>query len=156
MTAPRTAEALPCVFLCMSRSLLVFVLAALLPVGCSERESTVPTSGGIETTTDRKLASQQVPVPLSKCRIRAGGHDVRVHGLDCGEADALVGTLGVRDLATLRTPVNTSPEADLEQVYRVHGWTCWVSFVLIGNGRPASGIKHVCSSGERLLLFTFS
>ncbi len=64
-------------------------------------------------------------------------------------------SLAVNDLNAIRTPVNSRPSASREVVYRRQGWRCWASFVKVGNGAPASGIKHVCSHDGQLLIFTF-
>lgn len=97
----------------------------------------------------------QKALHLEDCRVEAGGFDVQVHDLDCKRAKRLILDLGVHDMNSIRTPVNTRPSASREVVYSDQGWTCWASFIIVGNGNPASGIRYVCSRGDSLLLFTF-
>jgi hypothetical protein len=96
-----------------------------------------------------------VALHLEDCKVRAGGHDVQVHDLDCEQAKRLILDLRISDMNSIRTPVNTRPSASREVVYSDQGWTCWASYITVGNGNPASGNRHICTRGDSLLLFTF-
>jgi hypothetical protein len=138
----------------------VYLAVALVACGGSDPGSHSGSASTPEaadqTATVSKLVSGQTSIRRRGCpKIHSGGHNVQVHALSCSEASDLLVELGIKDMASLKTPVNYAAEASRQVVYRSAGWTCWASFITVGNGAPSSGIKHVCFRGNQLILFTF-
>ena len=133
------------------RKLLTFAFVVgflIVASGCSGSSDDPATASDTPKPHGRQLAS---PLKLEDCSDDVGGHDVQVSRISCGEADDLLTYLQAPDANKLAVvPENKLPEASHESVYTSQGWTCWATSV------PPFGIRQVCFSEGRLIVFTIT
>jgi hypothetical protein len=138
----------------MRNRLVTFALVVgclVVASGCSGSSDSSATATDASTGSAPKGGQLTKDVKLEDCYDDVGGHDVQVSRISCGEADDLLSHLWSPDANKLAVvPENKQPEASHESVYTSEGWTCWATSV------QPFGVRHVCFSGDRLIIFTIT
>jgi len=127
---------------------LALAIACLVAVsGCSGSGS----DGSATTDATGSDPGFAKAVKLEDCSEDVGGHDRRVSGISCAEANDLIPYLHAPDANELAlVPEGKRPERSHESVYTAEDWTCWARSIL------PFGVRQVCFSGDRVIVFTIS